>query len=175
MTKAKIFKTNVLLSQEETAILLGINRSQWAMYEIGQRDIPVFAKVKLATLLETVEAMQVAGQPDFPNRKTQEANREKWINAQIKANKLQQTRLKRKIALLERNFQEAENTLLFVQLLKEKIKENATALEVLVLENAQTKALALLDKNGLDIVAKHQLKLNALEVHTNQLELALKK
>jgi transcriptional regulator with XRE-family HTH domain len=175
MTKAKIFKKNLLLTQEETAILLGVNRSQWAMYEIGQRDIPGFAKMKLATLLETVEALSVADTADFPNRMTQETNKEKIIKTQIKENKLQIIRLQRKIALMERNFQEAQNTFWFVQLLQEKIKENASEIETMVLETIQAKALALLDKNGLDIVAKNQLKLDALVIHTNQMEVALKK
>ena len=45
------FKNSLGFTQEEIAILLGITRSQWAMYESGKRDIPIEAKQKLITLL----------------------------------------------------------------------------------------------------------------------------
>lgn len=54
MKKDQIFPKPLLLSQEETAILLGIHRSQWAMYEINQRSLPTDATIRLAELLAFV-------------------------------------------------------------------------------------------------------------------------
>lgn len=43
---------NILgLQQEEMALLLGIHRTLWSMYESGKRDLPLKAKQKLAVLL----------------------------------------------------------------------------------------------------------------------------
>jgi transcriptional regulator with XRE-family HTH domain len=38
------------ITQEEAAMLLGISKAQISMYEVGQRDLPTHALVKLATL-----------------------------------------------------------------------------------------------------------------------------
>ncbi len=39
------------LTQDELATLLAVTRSQLSMYELGKRDLPAFAKLKLSELL----------------------------------------------------------------------------------------------------------------------------
>ena len=46
------------VSQLDMAMLLGITRGRWSMYEIGKRDIPVNAKVILAEVLTMVEPVK---------------------------------------------------------------------------------------------------------------------
>ena len=43
------------LNQENAAMLLGISRSQWSMYESGKRNLPLAAKNLLAAILEHLQ------------------------------------------------------------------------------------------------------------------------
>jgi transcriptional regulator with XRE-family HTH domain len=45
-------KTILGLTQNEMGMLLGIPRSNWAMFKSGQRDIPLAAKEQLANLMD---------------------------------------------------------------------------------------------------------------------------
>ena len=171
MKKDKIFKS-LLLSQEDIAMLLGITRSQWAMYEIRQRDIPSTAKLKLATLLKQVNALSKEAKKEWPYQKSQEALKQKMLLDQLEDNKLEQLRVQRKLDQLERNYKEAENTIQFVTFLKE--KESLSELDALVLNTVQNKALTTLEKNGMHLQTKQQLKLNVLVALTKVLEKELR-
>jgi hypothetical protein len=171
MKKDQIFPKSLLLSQEETAILLGIHRSQWAMYEINQRSLPTDATIRLADLLTIVNELSLEGFENRPLLQPQRAEKEKMLRAQIASNQLKQLRLQRKLARVAHKFQEAAHTLLLVEVYKE--KEPFSDLATMVLHTMQTKALAALQRNGLHLQTKFQLKLQALEAHTHQLELAL--
>lgn len=48
------------LSQEETALLLGITRTQWAMFTSGKRDIPLNAKQHLANVITHLQKNKTA-------------------------------------------------------------------------------------------------------------------
>jgi len=39
------------MKQEDITMLLCINKRQWAMYKIGQRDLPLDAQLKLVDML----------------------------------------------------------------------------------------------------------------------------
>jgi len=51
MKKTQTIKAILGLTQEEIAILLGLSRSQWSMFELGKRDLPVQAMQELASML----------------------------------------------------------------------------------------------------------------------------
>ena len=44
------------LKQEDIAMLLGISRAHWGMYEIGKRDLPIHAVQLLAEMLTHMNA-----------------------------------------------------------------------------------------------------------------------
>ena len=58
MKKGNNIKSILGLTQEEVATLLGISRSQWSMYEVGQRDLPKAAKIKLVELLSCAKKVK---------------------------------------------------------------------------------------------------------------------
>ena len=51
MKNNSIFKKPLMISQEEIAMLLGISRSQWSMYVLGQRHLSTEDTLKWAALL----------------------------------------------------------------------------------------------------------------------------
>lgn len=173
MKKETIFKEKLLLSQEDIAILIGVTRTQWSMFEIGQRDIPSSAKIKLTTLLKHVNNLSKATKKEFPYQKNQEAKKQKVLQEELQNNKLQKLKLQRKLERLQLYYKQAETTLQFVALLQE--NEKQTELETLVLQSIKSKALQVLERNGLHLQTKFQQKLNALEVHSKLLEFELGK
>ncbi len=58
------------MKQEDMAMLLQINRSQWAMYTTGKRDLPVAAKLKLAEILGFLQQKDNAVYKNFEHQKT---------------------------------------------------------------------------------------------------------
>lgn len=168
MKKDTTFKSSLLLSQEEIALLLGIKRSQYAMYEIGKRDLPTAALLKLSKLTNYADTLSQLTKREFPYHKIQQAKKQELLLKQIKNNKFEQLLVEKKIKQLQHNYQKAERTIQLVTLFKE--KEVLTDKDAVILENIQNKALALLDKNGIHLQMKQQIKLNALLIYNKQLE-----
>jgi len=168
MGKDKTIRSSLLLSQEEIALLLGIKRSVWSMYEGGKRDLPTTALLKLSKLTNYADTLSLLTKREFPYHKTQQAKKQELLLKQIENNKIEQLLLEKKIKQLQHNYQKAEKTIQFVTLYKE--KEGLTDRDDVILENIQNKALTILEKNGLHFQTKHQLKLNALLAHNKQLE-----
>lgn len=79
------------LTQEEMAMILEINRSQWSMYESGKRALPIKAKLLLAELLQHVKHA-----PD--NAKAATLEDIATLDAKIKENEYLRLRLDRQIA-----------------------------------------------------------------------------
>lgn len=173
MGKDKTIRSSLLLSQEEIALLLGIKRSVWSMYEGGKRDLPTAALLKLATLTNHVNTLSKVTKKELPFYKNQEAKKRILLLKQIENNKIEQLKIERKLKQLFHNYQEAERTIQFVTLFKE--KETLTERDIVILENIQNKALAVIDKNGVHLQTKHQLQLNVLLSQTKQLEKELQK
>ena len=51
MENDKKIRTLLGMKQEDMDMLLRVNRSQWVMYEIGKRDLPLVAQLKLTEML----------------------------------------------------------------------------------------------------------------------------
>ena len=172
MKKDTTFKS-LLLSQEEIALLLGVKRSQYAMFEIGQRELPTAALLKLSKLTNYAVNSTKGTKKELSFYKEQESKKKGALLMYLENNKLEQLQLEKKLKQLHNNYQQAARTIQFVTLFKE--KEEITEREAVVLEYIQNKALTILEKNGLDLQIKNQLKLNALLAHTKELEKELEK
>ena len=173
MGKDKTIRSSLLLSQEEIALLLGIKRSVWSMYEGGLRDLPTAAVLKLASLTIHANNLSKIPKKELPYQKKQEAAKQKMLLKQIENNRFEQFQLERKLNEMERKYNKAVNTIQFVRVLKE--KEEIMDQQALVLQTVEKKALAILDKNGVHLQTKYLLQLNALLAHTKVLEKELQK
>ena len=160
--KRDITVTTLLgLSQEETAMILGISRVQWAMYETGRRDIPLAAKQQLADLLVFVQKLDKKTE-DFQHIKIQEARREKVFEQQRLINKHQQMIAEKKLKAIEKKYEAAMTALSLVGFLETKAEESGKEKDA-VLYMIKQKAVTTIEKNGLHVQAKHQLKFQALQ------------
>ena len=54
------------IRQEDMAMLLGITRAQWSMYESGKRDLPTNASILFSEMLAHVLAPETENKSIFP-------------------------------------------------------------------------------------------------------------
>ena len=161
MKDTTTIKNRTGLSQEEMAMLLRISESQWSMYKSGKRDIPLAAKQQLADLLVFVQKLDKKAE-DFPHIKIQEARREKVFEQQRLINKHQQMIAEKKLKAIEKKYEAAMTALCLVGFLETKAEESGKEKDA-VLYMIKTKAATTIEKNGLHVQAKHQLKFQALQ------------
>ncbi|MGH2667392.1 hypothetical protein [Flavobacterium sp.] len=66
-------------SQEEISIVLGITRSQWAMYEIGKRDLPLKAKKELTAILLHLQEIKETFEIEQKYSASEQLKIKKWL------------------------------------------------------------------------------------------------
>jgi transcriptional regulator with XRE-family HTH domain len=89
------------LSQEEISILLGITRTQWSMYEIGKRDIPLAAKQQLATLLTSVKKKKSVSKESLTIAEAEKKKDKEWLKKEYITQQHKQLLLERKINVMK--------------------------------------------------------------------------
>lgn len=96
------FKSLFGIPQEDIAVLLGVTRTQWSMYELGKRSLPVHAMLELGNMMAYIQ------QQKFQSKELQSVLREeeeeslKVIQKEMDANKYKTLVLDKKIEEAER-------------------------------------------------------------------------
>jgi len=83
------------LAQEDLAMLLGVSRGRWSMYELGKRDIPLQAKQLLGEMLQHVNQQHTLAKktkPELP------LSLQPKLEQLLRENEFQQVVLRRKMA-----------------------------------------------------------------------------
>jgi len=83
------------VSQQEMSMLLGVSRSLWSLYELGQRDLPLRAKQLLGELLTHVQTNFTAAKSTPPPPRNEQLQR---LERQLRDNEYQRMLMVRKIA-----------------------------------------------------------------------------
>jgi transcriptional regulator with XRE-family HTH domain len=96
MKKEYTICTLLGITQQDLAMLLGVSRSQCAMYELGQRDLPLPAKQLLAEMLTYVQSHENAAKSTTPP--PQKAKLQQ-LERLLRDNEFQQLLVARKIAV----------------------------------------------------------------------------
>jgi transcriptional regulator with XRE-family HTH domain len=99
--KKNDIRTLLGITQQEIATLLGIHRSQWSMFESGQRDLPLAAQQLLAEILTHVNSTEKPAKSESHSDK-QNAKNQQQLERLLRENEYQQLRLARKIAAVEK-------------------------------------------------------------------------
>lgn len=95
------------ITQEEAAELLGVSRGQLSMYELGKRDLPTHALVKLATLTNHVSDAMNKRKDAGVDIKTQQKVSNSIIEEILAKHELKKRQLERKLKKIIRNEQKA--------------------------------------------------------------------
>ena len=100
MKKENTIRQMLGMTQEKIAMLLGISRSQWAMFELGKRNLPAAAQQLLAELLTHVQSPETAKSITQPAK--QEGKEQKIIENALLENQYQLLLVSREITALEK-------------------------------------------------------------------------
>ena len=173
MKKNPVFKTPLLLSQEEMAVLLGVTRSQWSMYVLGQRGLPSSEVGKFADFLMLINEISSSAADQHALLLSEENERKYLLSKHLKDNQRQLLKLQKELKRMEEKFQAALNTLRLVALLKNQttsLKTNATFIAVL-----QSKASKAIQVNSRPSQEHLKIKLAVLKHEKKLLESEMKK
>jgi len=162
MEKDKKIREYLGMKQEDMAMLLQVSRTQWSMYEIGERDLPLAAKNQLASILAFIHQTETESTENFPHLELQQAKIKKVYEDQKMVNAHRQMMVARKLELVTKKYEDAMTCLKFIRFLElheaQLYKKHQELLNVL-----QRRAEEVVNKNGLHVQAKYQLKLHVLQ------------
>lgn len=137
MKKPDTIRSLLGLSQENLALILRVSRSQIAMYELGKRNLPVYAIEKLATLLTLSQNESAKNEA----KNSISIHEQSFLKKLLLKNTHQQLLVERKIRTLEKKHNVLETSKKVVShLLKDKNNIKKSELAVL-------KAIAVKSKN----------------------------
>jgi transcriptional regulator with XRE-family HTH domain len=148
------------LTQEEMSILLGITRSQWAMYETGKRDLPISAKTQLATMLSHVQNTKKSSHESQKFSKAEQIKAQEKVKEEYQSLELKKRILEKKLLALENKRAGCFAALETVHFLETQQPDVTNAL----LESIKMRA-----KNTLNKFPLHQLQ--DLQIKKEQLEM----
>jgi len=161
MKKSEGISALLGISQSDMAVLLQVSRSQYAMYELKERDLPLSAKIMLTALLGQVQQSKSAPKV-MPVVAQQEQLKQNLLERQLKENTYQQIKATQKLAKMEQVYNAQLQVLALVDFLKTQATfENLVANGFLKkLENKSVKKLAYC---GLPQITQLQIKLATLQ------------
>lgn len=164
-------KSRLGLSQDEMAKLTGVTRSQWSMYEIGQRDIPLASTRLLGDLLLYLQKQEGVAKTSATIIETEKKKNKKWLQQEHLAQQ-------HKIELLERKIQVTENirkdcfaaleVVQYLELFPDNITFAALALDI------TDRVTISLNNNSLQQLQQLQMKKESAEMLKLKLEEKLK-
>ncbi len=156
MKKEHPIRTLLGITQEEIAMLLGVSRGQWSMFEIGKRDLPLPAKQLLAEMLAYV---QISG----PNAK-QTPQIHQPIRQQLERllheNEYQQARVLRKIDTATKKYEAQLRLQQLSNFLENRLSSKQApigsadmlAVKILKIDQAQTSAVIVQQEHQLELL-----------------------
>jgi transcriptional regulator with XRE-family HTH domain len=101
MKNQHAIRTLLGITQQDAAMLLGVHRSQWSMFESGKRSLPVPAMQLLAEMLSHVQGPQAASRrmQDLLQYSRQQ---HRQLENLLRENEYQQALMAKKMAALEK-------------------------------------------------------------------------
>lgn len=162
MKGGKHLRKGLNLTQEDMAMFFNISRPQWALYELGLRDLSIMAGVKESESIRFLINLETSEPKHFPEIAALDSKKDKFIADALKENEFQQIVCKMKIDELRKDY---ESALKFFQLVDYVLKspDKKSDIHLSALKVLKDKAGNALDKNGPHQLIKLQLKQLLLE------------
>ncbi|RKS02736.1 helix-turn-helix transcriptional regulator [Flavobacterium sp. 102] len=155
-------------SQLEMATLLKITRSQWSMYELGKRSLPLAAAQQLSEILAQVQPQKRA-KKQVPTAE-QQAQKKQTLEALLRENEYQQLVVERKIAGIQKKQVAAVAALQLLGYLADTDKKTTPPH---LLQSMETKAKRKAAENSDAVLITHQIKQELLKYEAELLKNAI--
>lgn len=117
------------MNQNDMALLLGVSRSHYAMFEIGKRDLPLKATQLLAEILNHMQspAKSLAARPIERQIATEKNLR---LEEFLRENEYQQLLTAKKMAALHRKYEKQAKAMQVMEFLKDRATKNGKSVRV---------------------------------------------
>lgn len=173
MKKQNTIRTLLGVTQEDIAMLLGVSRGQWSMYEIGRRDLPLAAKQLLAELLTHLQSPETInkGLSQFIQQDPQKLQ---LLERLLCENKYQQLRIARKITALEKKHAAKLKTLQVVDFITHR-PQHKSAFVAALFQSMTRKASQSFETESTVLLIQYKLRQELLVHEKLLLESKLKK
>lgn len=161
------------MKQEYMSMLLQISRSQWSMYVLGKRNLPINAKLKLAEMLGFLKQNNNKTYQNFEDKKEQDSKILKLLTTQQLLNAKLQIISKQKLKEIQRKYENATTALQFIQFLETKTQKPTKQYQLLM-ETIKLNAQTEIEKNDLTIQTTLQYKHEILQAEEEILNTKIK-
>lgn len=148
------------LKQEYVAMILKVTRTQWSMFVLGKRDLPINAKLKLAELLTFVSSDVDAADINALVLGLA-CKRRKIFETQQKSNLFQQMKVERKLKALAKKYEMAVASIKVIGFLEQ--SQSLSQHEQNFWALIKMDAVREMEKNCEVVQEKWQLKLKTLQ------------
>ena len=132
--------------QHEVALLLNVSRSQWSLFELGKRDLPLAAKQLLTELLTHVQSPETAAK-SLPHHAKQHYQNQRRFEYLIQENEYQQLRIAREIVTTQKKHETKTRALQVTDYLTHRTAQKGSA-HSFFLQSLATKASKALETEG---------------------------
>lgn len=163
-------KNKLGFSQEEMGMLLGISKGKWAMYDAGQRNLPLAAENQLIILLSHLQRSKEHSHEKQKFLVSEQKQTQEWL-------KHEYSNIQHKEQLLERQLRAIENkrTKCFTALeLVHSLETNEIEFSFAILKEIKARLINTLNKNSHCQLQKLQMKKEHLTLLKNILEQKMK-
>ncbi len=158
-------------SQLEMAMVLKIKRTQWSMFELGKRNLPVSAKLQMSEMLNHVQSPKSKNAKKQLLSAQQQDNTQQKLEALLRENDYQLQTVERKIAGIQKKQAEAVAALQLVDFLAP--QEHKEDYYPGLLQMIERKAKRKAEENNDVVLITHQIKQAVLQHEEKLLRAAL--
>ena len=169
MTNNLNFQELLGLKQEDIAFILQVTRSQWSMYVLGKRDLPILAKIKLAEMIAFVNQTSVLDNEISEMSTNEVTKRNEFYTLQIKTNEFNKIIIEQKLKRIEKKYNSALTLLKLVDFF-EKNPEKLDPINDSFLKILLHKATTEIEKNNLLVQEQLKIKLEVLQFEASLLQ-----
>ncbi|MGH2664759.1 helix-turn-helix domain-containing protein [Flavobacterium sp.] len=170
MKSTTTIKSILGLSQIEMALLLGVSKSQWSMYEIGQRDLPLTAKKKLTALLSHLQNSKGISAEKQNFTALEQIKTQEWLENEKHNLEYKEQLLDRKIRAIEKKRATCFAALETVHFLETQQQDTHNSL----IKSIKSRAIATLSNNTLYHLQEMQMKKEHLTMLKNSVAQKMK-
>lgn len=164
------FKKLLGITQEEIARILDITRSQWSMYEIGERSLPLSAALEFTKMLQYIQKNYSKEIEIEYSSKEYEKQVYNQLKKEMKNNRYKLDGLNKKIEQAQRFYDDGLAALLVAEYLDTQPEtERVTSVKKLI----HCKAMAKLRKNN-ELLYKFNLDTQILQLRNAVIEKEIK-
>ena len=162
MKNKENIRKKLKLTQKDMAMILNISRSQYALYELGLRDLSTNALIRLSQIERSIFSDEVSISKESKNVETQELIKNKFLTDVLKDNEFRQIACKRKLDRLKKDYEATCKQIILIDFLSEPT-DIKYALHPGALQNLKDKAEKEFNENGPLQILKLQLQEELLQ------------